>query len=326
MARNHVFEQMLTKQGVGFEYVESLPMEDINMKAGIRNQARLLQPLDEELVNIYAQHMKDGCEFPAVVLARTGKGLWIPVDGNQRLAALEKNGRKRTDAYLLDTKDAQVIDRLTWTFNNLVNGKRLTHDEALHHAVTFVRKYGHTIKQAAREWNINQWTLQTAVQAEDVQDVLTKEGIRLTPSMNATKLQALNPLMKLGEDVVAKAGAVVNTSGVSVDEVKSLVAEVAAASTSEAKARVIDSFGKSDRVQTRRGITKNGTAVVQVLPRDRVLRALKDLDRVLFAQDVMDKKALRPVGEEYKEARELAKDVVAGLVSLFGLGTVPKGE
>ena len=61
---------------------------------------------------------RNGCDFPAVVLARTGKGRWIPVDGAYR-SALAANGIS-FDVWRVPTDwagfepSAPPVDRLSW--------------------------------------------------------------------------------------------------------------------------------------------------------------------------------------------------------------------
>src|ERR1700724_605455 len=147
-----IYEQALNKQGLAWRYEEKVLLKDIDLAKGLRNQARLECPSDESLIASYAEAKKNGDQFPPPVLWRPGQGRWIPIDGNQRLAADAKLGCGKTDAYIVDCKDEQVVDRLTWTFNNLVNGKRLSQEEALEHAVTFVRKYAMKAEVAAKAW------------------------------------------------------------------------------------------------------------------------------------------------------------------------------
>ena len=65
--KNPQYEQALTKQGVSFTYLERVELDEINIAKGLANQARLLKPLDEELVEQYALAMKEGDSFPPLV-------------------------------------------------------------------------------------------------------------------------------------------------------------------------------------------------------------------------------------------------------------------
>ena len=323
--RNPTYEQALANQGVKWEYVEKFDMAEIDYQKGLQNQARLEMPLDDDLVNAYALRMKDGDQFPPIVLWRPGKGRWIPVDGNHNLAAKRKNNWKRTDAYLLDTKDQQVADRLTWTFNNSVNGRRLTPAEAMEHALSFVRKYGLPLTEAAKEWGVNVHNLQRHVKTAEIRDILNKNNVRINPAMADHCLFALSPLQNLGEDVLVKAGKLVSNSGITSEVVKTLVDRVQAARDSTKKLKAIDDFAESEAVRIRRAVTKGGRLRQAAGPRMQLLRHLSALQHLF--EDYKERSALRPQGQaEYASTRDMAQDVVTRLVSLFGLGVPPKQQ
>lgn len=320
--RNPTYEQAISKQGLEWEYKESILLEDIDREKGLRNQARLENPLDAELVDTYAEAKKAGHEFPPPVLWRPGRGRWIPVDGNQRLAADVKNKARFTDAYVVVCPDQQVIDRLTWTFNNLVNGKRLSQAETLEHAIAFVRKYGVEAKAAAKEWGLPLAALYAALKVREVSDVIDKHKVRRTPSLTDDKLRNLSPLLTVGEDILAKAAAAVSDGGSSVEQVKQLTKDVSRARTTADKVKVVEDFRQSEPFRLSRANTKGGTTTPRILPRDRLLSAMRQVQRLL--EDYPDKSALLPVGDQYKAGRDIALDVTDGLTVLFGLGARPR--
>lgn len=319
--KSQIYEQALTKQGVGFAYHESIGLADIDTAKGLRNQARLTIPLEDELVEQYAAAYKDKFEFPPLVLHRPGKGRYVPIDGNNRLAACAKVGKKWHDAYIVDVADPQVIDRLTWTFNNLVNGKRLSRDECIEHAVSFVLKYGYTAKQAAAEWSVPVWVVNRNAKTSRIRDKLRARDVKLTATLTDDVLERLSPLEEIGEDILAMAAGVVAVSGVGQDECQALVKEVKAARTHEAKADVVTRFANSDIVKQRKAETKGGKVQApRPLPRTQLARHLLLIQRLF--EDYPAKEALRPSKVEFKETREVAADVVNYLTTLFGLGAL----
>lgn len=48
--RLSIYETVLTKLGLDWTYNEYVPMSDINLVKGLKNQARLEAPLDNDLV------------------------------------------------------------------------------------------------------------------------------------------------------------------------------------------------------------------------------------------------------------------------------------
>lgn len=319
--RNPTYEQALNKTGITWRYEEKVPLDDINFAKGIQNQARLLEPLDTELVNDYAVAMKRGDDFPPVVLSRPGRGKWVPIDGNQRLAARQKVNHAVTDAYIVEVQDPKVIDRLTWTFNNLVNGKRLTKEECLEHAVSYVRKYGVTSKEAALEWGVNETSLRHRLGVERAREVLTQHDIKLTPSVSEEHLRSLKGLIDLGEDIFCEAFKVVASAGLTTSEADDLYRDIKRARTTEARMEVISKTATSDRVVARKAETKGGqTRIRPNAPREKYRKLVKDLDRIL---EDYEWKALQPLASEYKESRAQALRICQQLTRNYGLGTIP---
>ncbi len=61
------------------------------MDRSLRDQARLGNPVDEETVERYAEAMRGGAEFPAVVGWRGSEAKLILIDGNHRQVAAERS-------------------------------------------------------------------------------------------------------------------------------------------------------------------------------------------------------------------------------------------
>lgn len=316
--RSPFYEAALIKQGVAFEYVEKVDLADIDRARSLRNQARLEQPIDDALVAQYTQAVKDGDQFPPLVAWRPGRGRAVLIDGNQRLHAYLAADRKRTDVYLVQTADEMVVDRLTWSFNNLVNGKRISQEEALRHAVSWVRKYGRPTREAAKEWGLPFWKVQKAARVEGVKETLQRRNVERASSLSDDLLDEIAPLTGLGEDLTAKAAKLVTENGLQPKDVREVVRAVQAAKTSEEKAAVLDEAAASPEVVQRRAETKGGTVKSprgSVRVRFRV--ALVQLRNMLEDHG----KAVRPpAGREFSEVQEAARDVADKLVALFGLG------
>ncbi len=318
--KNPSYEQALARQGVTFTYHESISLEDIDLGKGLRNQARLITPIDSELVEQYAAAMKDGSQFPPVVLWRHGRGRWVPVDGNNRLAAMVKAEKNQTDAYVIECGDPMIVDRVTWTFNNHVNGKRLSREECIEHAVSFVLKYGATNKQAAQEWGVPLWQVQRSVKISQVRSRLQAQDVKLTKALTDEHIHRLGPLESVGEDVLATAAGVVAVSGVSPEECEALVKDVKAAKTHEAKAKVVEDFANSDLVKQKRAETKSGR-VLPPRPQPRMLlqRLVRQGNKLY---EDYGKDGLTPPKTEYKQARGEAADFVQRLNVIFNLGSL----
>jgi hypothetical protein len=322
--RNATYEQALQKSGIGFEYLDKVPLESIDASKSLRNQARLVDTLDPELVNAYAQSDKEGFEFPPLVAWRPGKGKWNLIDGNHRLAAKQKNNRKTVDIYAVNSTDPKVIDRITWTFNNLVNGRRLSSQEALEHAISFVRKYGITYAEAAKEWGVNVTTLNARIRVEEAKEVLRKNNVRITPALTDDHIKTLSPLITVGEDLFCKAAEVVTTSGINTSETDEFYRDIKRATTTDTKAKIIQEYAASDKVAERKAETKGGKTRVRAnAPRERFCRGLKELRNVM---EDFDPKAIQPTNSEWKQYREAALSIAQKLTRMFGFGIIPQGD
>lgn len=315
--QNPSYEQALDRQGVEYVYIEQVDISDIDVAKSLANQARLLSPLDPELVEAYRLADADGREFPALVTWRPGKGKQVLIDGNHRLAAKLKNGRKTVDVYFVDCTDRQIIDRITWKFNNDVNGRRLSFEEAMEHAITFVRKYGMKPNQAAVEWGVNLNTLTDKVRILDTRDTLAKNEVKITPVMTDDVLRRISSLKQVGEDVMTKVAQVVGTVGPTRDEVDDLIRDVRKAKGLEEKMSTIDSFAASEQAKMRKAETKGGTVkIANDGPRNRYVRLLRELAH--HGEDHPSVDALRPYSAEMDKCREYAASIIEKMLDVFG--------
>ncbi len=330
MVRQASYEQALQKQGIAFEYVDKVPLDQINHTRGKQMQARL-EPLDHNLIDNYADMIADGFEPPPLLLWKltNSRSLLVPLDGNQRIAANQQvSGRKQLkafSAYVITTDDLMLVDRLCWSFNNLVNGRRLSYEECLEHAITFHRKYGQPYTQAAKEWGVKVWELQAATVALELRELAEAHGVKVPANTPRDTLVPLNVLRKLGDDLAVKAIDIVANSGATHPQVAGLVKSVNEARNHADKLRVIEVFATSDHVLQRRAETKNGKVRSVKIPRHQLQSFL---DRLEYLIDLYpDKKAFTPVGKEDKEKYiNVSRKIANSLINIYGLGSYLGGE
>lgn len=296
----------------------------LRIAKALRNQARLETPLDADLVETYATAMKAGDQFPPLVLWRAGRGRYIPIDGNQRLAAKFKCEHATTDAYIVKTADQMIADRLTWSFNNLVNGKRISQEEALQHAVAFVRKYGLSQAAAAKEWGIPEARVRNACRSADLRDKLESQGVKRSAEMTDDRLLRIAPLEKLGDDVLALGAAAVIENGLTHEQCQEMTKRAAAAKTHDAKLQAVAEYTLSEEVKVRKAETKGGHTNPKVLPRERLVSQMMAMLRLL--EDYPAATMRHPVKSKFAEARQAALEIVTHLTPIFGLGAMPKED
>lgn len=321
---NH--EQALRRQGVEWEYVEGVTIEQINHTRGKQLQARL-EPLDQTLVDNYMEMVKDGSEPPPLLLWKHGRGLYVPLDGNQRvqaMLALPKKYRMPFSAYVIGTADPMIVDRLCWQFNNMINGRRLSYDESMSHAVTYCRKYNASMSEAAKQWGVKHWELVARINEMELRELAAKKSVDLSRVPRDT-VARLSPLVKIGEDVFAKAADVVAKSGIGCQVVQEMVQAVAKARNHDDKITAIETFSFSEPVIRSRAETMNGKHKPSNgrLPQQQ-LQLL--LDRLEDVCDAYEDAALRPRKEDRQRYAAEALKVCNRLIGIYGLGRYLEGQ
>lgn len=333
--RSSSYEAVLHREGVKFEYTPCVPWDEINVRKGLTNQARIDEAVVPELSNDYQGKYESGLEAPPLVLGKKGTTKLYPLDGNQRIDGCQKAMaamrvanletyqriyKKGHDAYVVHSDDQQVLDRLCYFFNNMVNGRRLSRTECLVHAVSLVRKYGEKCSAAARMAGLRDVEVSQAVQLAEARDVLGAAKVRLTPTFTDQHLRSLLTLRNLGEDVFCKAAQAVADTGVTSGQAMDLSSKVKKAKNHADKLAVIAEFESSDSAVVRRAETRGGTIKrLRPTPRSNFRMHTEKLRNLL--SDYGDSKAaLLPPGNGSKEFRELydmAADVVVGYLKLF---------
>lgn len=163
-ARRPEIERLLDDYLVKWEFVEALPLADIDEKRSFANQARVDQPIQSDLVETYVEAKKNGDVFPAIVVHRDGRKL-VNVDGNHRYAADKKVGNTTVPAYVIEAKAETV--RILMTLLNVIHGRALSDQEKLWHAF-FLIDSGTPQEKAARVLHLpltrlrSAWALETA--------------------------------------------------------------------------------------------------------------------------------------------------------------------
>jgi hypothetical protein len=317
--KNDFYERILAKEGVEFEYIPDFSLERIDKNKSLRNQARLQNPIDEELVTAYRN--EEGDEFPPLVTWRpTPRSRDILVDGNNRLEAFDRNGKKLHDILRVASVDSKVIDRITWTFNSRINGKRNSYEDMLEHAVSYYRKHGGVVKEIAGIWGVNYTTLNQRISIAAGRDILEKKNIKSVGFAEDVLLR-LNPLLEIDENLFCDSVFVITSSGLVGNDAADLMRDIKKAKTIEKKRACVEKLATSEKATLRRAETKGGKiAVKRRGPRELFCDYNKKLRNLT---DDYEMSVLLPMGHEYKEHREYAKDIVRRLTLGFGLGVVP---
>lgn len=168
-------EAWLTKQGVSWKLVKGVDLDLFDTARGLKNQARLTKPINEDTVTEYAVAMMDGYEFPDIVSFIAKDGRYVPIDGNHRLRGHAEAKHKKIDTYVVDTDDPVVIDALTRTIN-VNNGMRPGRAELIQQAVTLHLRDGFTMKAAAERASVPEESVRRVIRGKKVAQRLETLG------------------------------------------------------------------------------------------------------------------------------------------------------
>ena len=145
--RDHRVEAWLDSLHIPWTYTADQPIDRIDLKAGLRNQART-DAIDPEIVERYEAALTDGAVFPPVLLRRINpRRKLIPLGGNHRLAAHTNQHRTTITAYIVDVDD-QVAPLLAYG-DNAHHGQPPTRTERVAQAVHLIEACGLTQANAA---------------------------------------------------------------------------------------------------------------------------------------------------------------------------------
>lgn len=206
MSRDPRVENWLGTMEVEWRYEESVPCASINKTASAMNPGRLGVRLDPSFVDLYAQSMMAGAQFPAIILAQTQSQGLIVVTGLHRLSAADKIERKTFDAYILSVHDVALLDTLIRSANS-IEGYGVGPEERLEQAKFLVRKYDLSKADVARRFGLAESTLNHALTLDQTRENLARVGVDVA-RLKQIHLYRLAPLHNLN---IAKAAAQIAT-------------------------------------------------------------------------------------------------------------------
>jgi hypothetical protein len=133
--RDPEVEELLTKRGVTWKYVENVAPSAFDPVASINNNSRLGK-LDEPTAARYTEALSTGRGLPAVVARRGDNGLYVIVSGNHRLAAYTRRNLLLNVYEVTDVSKRTVLE-LTFVLN-LGHGLPPPEEERLRQALHLV--------------------------------------------------------------------------------------------------------------------------------------------------------------------------------------------
>lgn len=160
------------------EVDEEFPIEKVQRSAAaqVRDTSHIAPALR---VEEYTQQMRNGAIFPPILLRKPG----ILIDGNTRLAAAKRVGRKTFPAIIVEVETPELAKILAASFNQM-GGERLTASEA-HEAALLMMQQNYPDQAIARELGrdmsvVRRWRNQRDV-AERAGKLGLAEQVQLIP-------------------------------------------------------------------------------------------------------------------------------------------------
>lgn len=165
-ARSTEVEEWLDQHHVEWSFDPEVPVERIDVKRSLQNQARVGEPLIGEVVDRYAAAMTNGSTFPALVAYRPSKrARLVLIGGNHRLAAATKAGHESVPVYVCGPVEPEAVAALTYE-DNARHGMPPSTAERVRQAVHLIG-LGWTAKAAAAAVSVSEAQVSQARKATE---------------------------------------------------------------------------------------------------------------------------------------------------------------
>ena len=178
----------LREWNLRYEVDPEFPIENVRREehAQVRQQMHIAPVLR---VEEYAQQMRNGAMFPPILLMAPD----VLIDGNTRLAAAKRVGRRTFPAIIVDTKTREMAQIVAGAANQM-GGQRLEPEEA-HEVALKMMQHGFPNTAIARELGrdpaqVGRWRTQRDVEAKAVGLGLA-EQVKLIPKSALGALSAI---------------------------------------------------------------------------------------------------------------------------------------
>lgn len=269
-------ESLLTRLGVTWDYL-SVNINLVDAAASRSNQARLSDVLDESRVEEYAEAMKRGDTFPALVGHALGDGTFFLNGGNHRLAAGRRSGRTSVELYLLKTNDAGMRHLVTVLLNTL-EGVRPSRADLLAQCIYTIDQYGYEVAETARQFGLPHSAVQTERRRIVTRGRLESAG--LDPSSFGGRM--LETLHTVSNDVAFRETAkLVASAKLPEPQARLLVNEVRDQRTEAGAKAVVQQWRDRDDVKLRRTGMLRRRASGPSAVRGRLMAALGSAETIL---------------------------------------------
>ena len=265
---NHDIERWLTERNVTFTYHPDLPIDQVDIVAGIANQARL-EPVDPDVVDRYAADMDRGDTFPPVLLVRCGRNRLVPLGGNHRLAAARRLDKPTIAAYVIDA-EPEMATRLMYE-DNRRHGLPPGDEERILQATHLVNT-GYTIAAAAEVVGLPRHKIDAAIGTAEADKRAAALGIKGWATLNKGSRARLGAIRS--DPVLAEAAQLAIGTFMGNEDVRQLVAELGRTRSDAEALTHLTKIGDAQKAKAQR--TAGGKASKQTA-RSRLLGYLSSV-------------------------------------------------
>jgi hypothetical protein len=153
--RREDVEEWLESNTVDWSYEGDFPLADIDREQSLNNQARVSEPLNEDMVEQYREALRRGDMFPGIVVARGGpQAKAVVIDGNHRMEAGLREGLETYGAYVVQARpNTTRVQDMTMSANNL-HGLLPPREDRIQHALWKIATKRLGAERAAAEVNL----------------------------------------------------------------------------------------------------------------------------------------------------------------------------
>lgn len=270
-------EQRMRAFGIKWE-VMRVRISDIDRDESRRNNARMADPMNDDLAGEYGIAMERGDQFPRIILLHREGKKYLIISGNHRTGGADAIGIKVVEAYVIYTTDAAIIDLLPRILNR-GHGARQSKEEAIEHAIYAVNRYGYEPKDAATAFGLQAHAITEEIRIRKVRDTLTAKGINTTriPKTHIRKLGSLAS----NENVLVSATRLASSGAMSTDGISTFVEEIRDKKTEASQMAVIADY--ENRLAVPPAPVKQRREI-----RTKFLTALTSLEKLLDQKTMLE--------------------------------------
>lgn len=303
-------EEWLKTFGVTYTYHTGIALSSVVIDKATKEQIRLTEVLDEELVQRYALALESKADFPGIIvypLRDVGKGqtkMHGLINGWHRCEAYTLAERKQIPAYVVDITDQLMVAVLRRTANTL-EGKGQSPEERLEHAV-WLTTQGYTTADASRFMMVHSKKLGDRLLFDNVRLRLAHGGMALDEL--GLSVQTVARMARLRDQFLEPVARLTHEARLNNDSALELIRQVREAPSDQLSSKVIEDWRERYKDDIQR--SRSGRVSLPGSPIRRLPVVLKQAER-LMEQRGKGLHALRP--EQLRQLIAICKHAIGAL-------------